>query len=181
MKRLIFVFVVFALAAFCQNAPLVNPIDGPPGGMAMEHYYAYSGSNLVYHCIAPSRQNISTAISITAGSNAAAASLTSAAHGLNPYATPLVTISGATGLWAPLNGTWTATITGANTFTVPVASTGFSTFTGTVTFVTRAPRLSQAVWAVQSFIYSSSLLVTSGWVGGATSFTNVCAAPTQVQ
>lgn len=181
MKKLILAFFAFALAVFGQSAPLVSTIDGPPGGMAMEHYYSYSGSNLVYHCIAPSRQNLSTPISITAGSNAAAASLTSAAHGLNPYATPLVTISGATGAWVSLNGTWTATITGANTLTVPVNSTGFSTFTGTVVFVTRAPRLSQAVWTVQSFIYSSSLLVTSGWQGGTTSFNNVCTTPAQVQ
>lgn len=182
MKTLVVVCLLFTLAAFAQDAPLVNPVDGPPGGTALQHYYAYSGSYLTYSCAAASRQSISESIAITAASNASAASLTSTAHGLNSYATPLVTISGGTGAWAAVNGTWTATITGANTFTIPVASTGFSTLTGTLVFTTQAPRLSRPVWAVEMFIYDgSNNLVTSGWVGGSTAFTNVCSAPTQYQ
>jgi hypothetical protein len=73
-----------------------------------------------------------TAVSVTAATNANPASLTSTAHGLATG--DRVTISGATGSWTPLNGTWAVTVTGANTFTVPVDSTAFGALAGTVVF-----------------------------------------------
>ncbi len=44
-----------------------------------------------------------------------------------------VNISGATGNWAPINGTFTVTRLSANTFSIPVDATGFGALTGTVT------------------------------------------------
>jgi hypothetical protein len=73
-----------------------------------------------------------TAVSVTAATNANPAALTSTAHGLSTG--DRVTLAGATGSWAPVNGTWTVTVTGANTFTIPVDSTGFGALAGTVTF-----------------------------------------------
>lgn len=69
-----------------------------------------------------------TASAITAASNAAAASLTSTAHGLQTGNS--VTISGATGSWTPINDTFSVTRTGADTFTIPVDSTTFGALTG---------------------------------------------------
>jgi hypothetical protein len=72
------------------------------------------------------------AVSVTAATNANPAALTSTAHGLTTG--QKVTISGATGSWVPINGTWAVTVTGANTFTIPVDSTAFGALAGTVVF-----------------------------------------------
>lgn len=69
-----------------------------------------------------------TASTITAATNAATVELTSTAHGLQTGNT--ITISGATGNWTPINGSFTATRTGADTFTIPVNSTTFGALTG---------------------------------------------------
>lgn len=69
-------------------------------------------------------------LSISAATNANPVSLTSANHGLTTG--QRITISGATGSWTPINGTFTITRTGANTFTIPIDSSGFGALTGTV-------------------------------------------------
>jgi hypothetical protein len=66
---------------------------------------------------------------ITAATNANPVELTLTSHGLTNGET--ITISGATGAWAPINGTFTATVTGVNTFTIAVDSTAFGALTGT--------------------------------------------------
>jgi hypothetical protein len=71
---------------------------------------------------------------ITAASNADPAVLTSAAHGLATG--DRIAVTGATGLWAPLNGTWPITRVDEDTFSVPVDSTGFDDLTGTVVATT---------------------------------------------
>ena len=70
--------------------------------------------------------------SITAVSNAATVSVTSTAHGMLTGNT--ATISGGTGNWTALNGTWTITKTGADTFTVPLNSTSLGAIAGTIVF-----------------------------------------------
>jgi hypothetical protein len=67
-------------------------------------------------------------VAITAATNAAAAELTAAAHGLQTGRT--VCISGATGNWAPINACLPVTVTGVNTFTVAVNSTTFGALAG---------------------------------------------------
>lgn len=69
---------------------------------------------------------------ITVASNANPVSLTSAAHGLATG--QVVTITGATGAWAAINGTFTVTVTGVNTFTIPVDSTAFGVLAGAPIF-----------------------------------------------
>lgn len=71
-------------------------------------------------------------VSISAASNASPVSLTSVAHGL--ITGDQVTISGGTGAWAAINGTFTVTVTSADTFTVPVDSTAFGALAGTIVF-----------------------------------------------
>lgn len=78
--------------------------------------------------------NLST-VAISAATNAAAAELTSTAHGLSTG--DGITISGATGNWTPINGSWTITVTGVNTFTIPVNSTTFGALTGTPVYPSR--------------------------------------------
>lgn len=69
---------------------------------------------------------------ITAATNANPVVLTSVAHGLATGATVIIT--GATGSWTPINGTFIATVTGVDTFTIPVDSTGFGALTGSPIF-----------------------------------------------
>ncbi len=75
-----------------------------------------------------SGSNVTTAI--TAATNASSAILTSAGHGLLIGSTPKLTVSGATGSWAPINGTHQVTVLDANTFSMSVDSTGFGSLTG---------------------------------------------------
>jgi hypothetical protein len=168
--------------AIAQTGAPVNQVAGPPP-QALETLYAYSGGYLSYICYAYSLQPVSASISISAASNASPAEFTSASHSFDLYATPQVTVSGGTGNWVAVNGTWTATITGVNTFTVPVDSSLFGAVTGTLVFTTQAPRKAQAVWAVQMFRYDgSNNLVGTYWAGGNTSMSHTCAAaPSQYQ
>lgn len=166
--------------------PLVGQqcqINGPLNSTACTQILAYDGSNnLLYICRARSIQPNRTRLSITAASNASPVSLTITAHGFNTNQKPTVTISGGTGSWVAVNGTFTATITGANTLTIPVDSTAFGALAGTVVLDTYAPIASQAVWAMAKFTYDGSNNLTGMFFpGGASSERNVCSAPAQYQ
>lgn len=64
----------------------------------------------------------------SAASNANPVSLTLVNHGLITGTS--ITISGGTGAWAAINGTFTPTVTSADTFTIPVNSTGLGALAG---------------------------------------------------
>jgi hypothetical protein len=133
-------------------------------------------------CQAKSQQSSPVRLSPSAASNANPVSFTATAHGFDTNSLPLVTISGGTGNWAAVNGTWTATITGANTFTIPVNSTTFGAVSGTLLVTTYAPLTNVAVWSVKKFVYDgSNNLIWSGWVGGVPSERTTCTAPAQYQ
>lgn len=155
-------------------------ISQAPGPNPYQVINGYSGSNLIYTCYArttvPSPGN---PFSISAASNANPVSFTSASHGFNANSRPLVTISGGTGNWTAVNGTFTATITGTGTFTIPVDSTGFGALTGTLTFTTSAPQTNQPVWAVKLYAYdASSNPIWVGWLGGNSAFRSKCSDAT---
>jgi hypothetical protein len=76
-----------------------------------------------------------SSVTITAASNANPVSLTSNSHGLSTG--DGITISGGTGNWTAINGSWTVTVTGVNTFTIPVDSTAFGALTGTPVYPAR--------------------------------------------
>lgn len=131
--------------------------------------FGYSGTDLVYICYAKSvvttGQRAATYVAISGVSKAAAAVVTSAAHGFPAGSRPQVTISGATGTgWTGINGTWTATVTGVDTFTIPVNSTGFDVLAGTVLFKTTAPRTVMYEWKVKKFVYTATVLDWAGWM-----------------
>jgi len=75
-----------------------------------------------------------TSIQITAATNNNPARLTAFGNGFVSGTTPTITISGATGNWTPLNGTFVVKIIDSNTFSVPVDSSKFGPLTGTVFF-----------------------------------------------
>jgi hypothetical protein len=129
------------------------------------------GTTAIYAGMAYSRQPEST-LPVTSVSTAAAAVVTSAAHGL---ATDNgVTISGATGDWAALNGTRAITVTGTNTFTIAVNSTGFTgTFNGRI--ATTAPQTSKAQWQIDKYYYdvTGNLQIRTGHANGTTQANNI--------
>lgn len=178
--RLVTVALFTSALVFGQSGAPVNQTDGPPP-VATQKLLFYSGANLERICTAFSIQPASeeTSISISAASNANPVSFTSTAHGMSTDTRPQVIVSGGTGSWAAVNGTFTATPTGANTWTIPVDSTAFGAVTGTLVFTTRAPRTGRNVWAVQFFVYDvSNNQVSATWKGGSTSMSTTCTAPT---
>jgi hypothetical protein len=145
MKRLI-LFLAAMIACQAQSA--------------VQTLLYYSGSNLQYQCTAKSTQPKTATITVSAASNANPVSFTATAHNLFYTATstvlPIVNITGGTGNWAAVNGNWVATPTSANAFTIPVDSTAFGALTGTLVVTTLSPRLTDAVWKVETFQYDGS-------------------------
>lgn len=101
---------------------------------------------------------------VTSVSKANPAVFTITAHGLQTD--NVVTIAGATGDWAALNGSLIIIVLSANTFSVAVDSTGFAgSFAGTVTTI--APRTSASCWRITKNYYDgNSNLLRSGFAGG---------------
>ena len=87
------------------------------------------------------------------------AKLTSTAHGM--VTGDRVIISGATGSWTPINGSFSVTRIDADTFTIPVDSTTFGALTGTVVM---APRkvYSAALYTTVSADWGGKFSVTAG-------------------
>lgn len=160
-------FILCTGWACAQQTPQFSIFPGPPG-TAYQKIFKYSGGNLVAVCMAKTDQlTPSPPISISAASNASPVSFTTT-HGFDwqsaTTTTPTITISGGTGNWAAVNGTWTFTPTSATTGTIPVDSTAFGALTGTLTFTTRAPRVTQPVWAITYSKYDgSNNIIWNGW------------------
>jgi hypothetical protein len=180
-------FTVFLLTAgslLAQDGQAVALSEGPPS-LAYQTVFGYSGTNLTYRCMSPSfiqatgtagvitpvagiRRN-QIAIAISAATNASPVVFTSTGHGFALNSRPQVIVSGGTGNWAVVNGTFTATLVDANTFSIPVNSTAFGAVTGTLIFRTTAPRLNVWEWAVELYAYDgSSNLISRTWLTGST-------------
>ncbi len=170
MIKYILLTLLVAFGAMAQDGPTVVPTEGP-ANTAYQYVSVVSGTNIVAMCYAKSTDplRVANVISISAGSNASPVVLTSVGHGFSVYALPKVTIAGATGGWAGINGTWTATPLDADTFTIPVNSSAFPVgILGTVTFTTTAPRTNVKEWGVERLIYNgSNVFVWRGWLNGA--------------
>lgn len=192
MKRLIALVSIFASLLCAQDGTAVNNSQGSPYVSYQSLFYT-SGSNLTFVCTSPSNR-IST-ITVSAASNASPVSFTATAHNIGDYTnlgatvTPLVKITGGTGNWTVVNGTWTATTTSANAFTIPVDSSALGALTGTLAVTTQSPRLNVTQWAVRHLTYDGSSNLTSiGWAqlaggagatalkGSATSYSFACSA-----
>ena len=149
-----------------------SPVATISQGAANDGYqsiFVYASNNLTYLCKARSTQNVlQTLPTISAATNANPAALTITAHGLDyqslATSTPVITITGGTGNWVAINGTFIATPTGANTVTIPVDSTAFGALTGTFVVTTRAPRTTGLYWSITHYAYdASNNLIWIGW------------------
>lgn len=170
----------------CLFSPIVVLAQPPacgtatPGSKSCTQYFGYNMSNQpIYACYALSTDTSSkrsaNVVSISAATNANPVVLTSTAHGFLLTARPRVTISGATGSWTPINGTFTATVIDANTFSIAVNSTTFGALAGTITFITTAPRLGVSEWAIQTFGYDGSGNTTNvQWLNGNNTMNQKC-------
>lgn len=186
-----FAVLLFAASlAFAQQAVTIT--DDPPL-TADQYVFGYTGTNLVYQCIAKSVvttfPRAATSVAISAVSKANPGIVTSVGHGFDTHSRPSVTISGATGTgWVSgattINGTFVATIIDADTFSIPVNTTGNGTLAGTVVFTTTGPRTTMYEWAVKKLAYDgSNNLIWVGWLSGSSSMQARCsdATSTSVQ
>ncbi len=144
MQKCIILFLLACGALFGQTLQTLN----------------FVSSATQYTCTALSTQPTVATITVTAASNASPVSFTAAAHGLGYVSgsstLPVVSISGATLTWGPINGIWTVTPTATGSFTIAVDTTTFGALTGTLVVTTVAPLVSAAVWRVEKFIYDGS-------------------------
>lgn len=152
--------VALLLLGFCALAQ-----QSPPSQVL----YYYSGSNLQYTCEARASQVNPSTITVSAASNASPVSFTATAHGLDYQSgatiTPVVTITGATGNWTPINGTWQATPTSANAFTIAIDSSGFGALTGTLVVTTLSPRTTLSQWLITKYAYNGSNAIIAAMTG----------------
>lgn len=177
-------FILLLLAACAVQAQNDVIISQKSPSAGYQFIMGYSGTNLLYICRAASIQPTSPSISIASATQANPAVFTiSGGHGFDASALPIVTVSGGTGNWTAVNGSFTATIISSTEFSIPVNSTTFGAVSGTLVFTTRAPRTTSPIWSVQKFVYDgSNNAIWSGWVGGVSSFVNTCSsAPAQYQ
>ncbi len=152
-----------ATAAFAQEGATVNAsIGAPPRAVQQLNYF--TGSNLIYACTAYSDQRKDQALpAVSSATNASPVEFTlGSAHGIGDYGTlgatisPAVTISGGTGAWAAVNGTWVATVTATTKLTIPVDSGAFGAVAGTVVITTLSPLSNTPVWSIQKFWYDGT-------------------------
>ncbi len=179
MKHLILGLALVCLPLFSQQK--VN--SEAPALVAYQWIFTYDGSNnLTQSCRAASLQPRAWTGTVSGATNASPAALTLTAHGLSTSSRPSVTISGGTGSWAAINGTWTATPTTANAFTIPVDSTAFGALAGTIVVTSNAPRTSDPIWACEVNVYNgSNIIVWRGWKNGTASESLTSATATQYQ
>lgn len=133
----------------------VNVYDGPPPeGWTQIIENDASGSPL-YIGLARSLQP-EYALTVSSVSKAVDAAFGINGHGLQ--VDNAITISGATGDWAALNGTHPVkAVSDANTITIEADTSAFAgNFDGVVK--SRAPRTSAAVWALQKFYYDGDVI-----------------------
>lgn len=178
MKLLLLIFAT--LAAWAQTEVITAQKNAAEG----YQFIAFNdGTNITTLCKARSLQSTSSAISVASATNANPVVLTiSGGHGLSTNFRPQITISGGTGNWTAINGTFTATPINTTTLSIAVNSTTFGALAGTVTFTTRSPRITQPVWNVAQYVYSGGIFVGSAWYGGSSSAMTTCSsAPTQYQ
>lgn len=159
-------FVSICVSLLAQEGQQVNETIGPPLVGYQKLPYT-SGGNLIYLCVAKSNQGRISTITVSGASNANPVSFTATAHGMGDYAnlgatvTPIVKITGGTGNWTAINGTWTATPTSANAFTIPVDSSAFGALTGTLVVTTLSPIHTNPVWSIFKMTYDGS----NNWTG----------------
>ena len=169
MRHAIVLLIVCA-ACFAQDGPTTIVSKGPQA-YCYQRVYGFSGGNLVYTCKSrcfEASKRPQTQVSISAATNANPVVFTSTGHGFDLNSRPKVTISGGTGNWTAINGTFTATMVDANSFSIAVDSTSLGgALAGTIKFTTTAPRTTVAEWEVEQYAYDGSgNLAWAGYLNG---------------
>lgn len=162
-------FLALVLMLFCSYGQIPSPggvtsvvFDGPPRDFFTRFYY--TSGDYTYTCVTAAQQSAQYTMSLTSTVGGATTSLVfSAGHGFHSDSNPYVTVSGGTGAWAGVNGTWIATYVNSTTVTIPVNSSGFGAVAGTIVVKSKAPRLTQPVWAVWRVKITSGAAVSSIW------------------
>lgn len=171
LKILIIAFMALSMRG--QDGAPVAITEGPYPGTDYQKLFYYSGANLQYICTARSVQGNTSTISITAITAANPGVFTSVGHGFDTGAAPRVTVSGATGNWTAVNGSWLVTAIDADTFTLRDPTTGTQLDTtgatggiGSPILRTTAPRTTEYRWAIRKYTYDGS----SNLIGAFTAF-----------
>lgn len=183
MNKLALFVITLACVLKAQDGLATNDSQGSPFAAYEKLIYSDGSGNVTYMCVAKSSvgnsngSTIPTTVTVTAASNANPVSFTATAHNIGDYGnlgatvTPIVKITGGTGNWSVINGTWTATPTSANAFTIPVDSTSLGALTGTLVVTTMGPRHNNPVWSIfHQTVDGSSNTTSIGWAqrpGGA--------------
>lgn len=150
--------VLCAIAALGQDGAPVNVSQGSPD--VGYQTIAYNVAGLTSY-VCSGKSNRTSTVTVSAASNANPVSFTSTHQfgdwtNLGATVTPTIKITGGTGSWTAIIGTWTATPTSATTFTIPVDSTAFGALAGTLVVTTMSPRLNVAQWSIFKIMYDSS-------------------------
>jgi len=141
--RLLCLFL-FVISLFGQSGNPVVVNEGPSRELWTQYITVSGNDTFICYALRDSPQ---TTITTSAFSNANPGVVTST-HGFHSNSSPMVTISGGTGAWAAVNGTWKATYINGTSFSIPVDTTAFGAVTGTLVFTTKAPRLTSNFWMV---------------------------------
>lgn len=171
-------FIVLLLAALAVRAQTDVTISQKNPNAGYQIIMGYSGSDLSYVCKATSIQPTSPSIVIASATAASPIVFTvSGGHGfyVSTKNLPSVTISGGTGNWAAVNGTFTATVINSTTFSIVTDGSAFGAVTGSLVFTTRAPRTTSRVWSVMSLgVDGSSNTDWIGWSAGTSAANQTC-------
>jgi hypothetical protein len=165
--RGIVIFSLLAAPLFSQGqGQAVNQVGGSPPNSVVQQLF-YSGSNLIYVCNAPAYSKLST-FYISSGT------LTNV---VVSGGTGTITFSSTSYLWqgaqitlagsatTALNGTYKVTAVSGSTATITTSAANGTYTDATLTLSTRAPLLNDHVWAIQEFVYASSVLTGTYWAG----------------
>lgn len=176
MFKNLFLTIIIAAGLYAQSGGTgIVATDGPPRDWHTKIYT--NTTSALYICYTKQDSTQTTINSITPSTGTVTTLTFGSAHGFSLRSTPTITISGMTGSWAPINGSFTATVTGTTTITIAVNSSGFGAVTGTAVVTTRAARLTQPIWGVKALFTSAAtgLPEFEGWaVNG---FSNTCTDP----
>lgn len=183
-------FLIASAALFAQTtgqpvAVVLYPPETPT------RFLDYTGTNLIYLCIASPTNKTSTpanytySLSVTGGGLTSIVVLTNVgtvttvgAHGL--MAGQTVTVSGST--TPALNGAYVIqSITSTTVFTITTAGVGNATYNnGPLTVSGNAPLLTSPIWSIAHYLYDGSNNLTGSQCanGACAAQTNICASRT---
>lgn len=171
MKKLLLSFCL-AIGLMAQTGTPVIVNEGPSKELFTR--YIVTSGNDTYVCFA-FKAAAQTTITTSAFSNANPGVVTATAHGFHAASSPQVTISGGTGNWAAVNGTWRITYVDGNSFSIPVDTTSFGAVSGTLVFTTKAPRLSSLIWMVSKAATDGTNATAVVWSNGG--YSSACTSP----